>query len=403
MSLATEIPMPQPRLRVDQPLRVLLVTQASGGGVGRHFLDLAEGLPEQGVKVTGIYSPRKLDAQFRQRLAAGGLPPLYELPMRRAVHPLDVADLWRLVRLIRRLGPFDIIHGHSSKGGALARLAARWLRIPSVYTAHAFVTLDPNLPAWQSAFYGRIERWLAQRTAAIIAVSHDEAEHARGLGIAPRTIHVVPNGIEDVKLPSRDEVRSKLGLSPDDFVIGFVGRLAPQKAPDIMLDAFAALCQRQTAARLVMIGGGPLEEETRRQAERLGLGARVKMLGDVAAVPLMPAFDVFCLSSRYEGMPYVLLEALAAGLPIVAARVGGTTMCVMHGENGLIVTPESPPELAGALLQLAEDAPLRGRFAAASTRLATRFTSQQMVAQTLAVYEQVLLSAKRPQIAVTRI
>jgi glycosyltransferase involved in cell wall biosynthesis len=100
-------------------------------------------------------------------------------------------------------------------------------------------------------------------------------------------------------------------------------------------------------------------------------------------------------------MPYVFLESLAAGLPIVAARVGGTTMCVTQGENGLIVAPGSAPELASALVQLAEDAPLCGRFAAASTRLATRFTSQQMVAQTMAVYDQVL-AGKRLQIAVTR-
>jgi len=119
MSLAAEIAIPRPRSPANRPLRVLLVTQASGGGVGRHFLDLAEGLTAQGIDVSGIYSPRKLDAQFRQRLGAGGLPPMHELSMRRAVHPLDATDLWRLVQLIRQLGPFDIIHGHSSKGGAL--------------------------------------------------------------------------------------------------------------------------------------------------------------------------------------------------------------------------------------------------------------------------------------------
>jgi len=192
-----------------------------------------------------------------------------------------------------------------------------------------------------------LSKWLARRTAAVIAVSDDEAIHAHGLGIDPHKVHVVPNGIENLQLRPRPEVRSRLGLSPDDFVIGFVGRLAPQKAPDIMLDAFAAVCRKQPAARLVMIGSGPLDEETRRHIERIGLNTRVKMLGDVAAVPLMPAFDVFCLSSRYEGMPYVLLEALAVGLPIVGTRVGGTTMCVEDGWNGLIVSPDSINGIVG--------------------------------------------------------
>jgi glycosyltransferase involved in cell wall biosynthesis len=372
------------------------VTQASGGGVGRHFLDLAAGLEARGIDVVGIYSPRKLDTACRARLAAGGLPPLYEFPMRRAVHPLDGVDTWRLVRFIRSLGRFDIVHGHSSKGGAMARLAARWLGIPAVYTPNAFATQDRGLPGWQRSFYGRVERWLARRTDAIIAVSHDEADHAREhLQIDPKKLHVIPNGIDAIDFPSKESARSRLGIAPGELVVGFVGRLAPQKAPDVMLRSFATVAREAPHVRLVMIGNGPLETETARLVDQLGLAPRVLLLGDVVATQVMPAFDLFCLSSRYEGLPYVLLEALAAGLPIVSTRVEGASMCITHEENGLLVPIDEPAALAAALLRVAKDDALRSQFAAASSRRADRFTCRQMVDDVLAVYQQVLRQRKR--------
>jgi glycosyltransferase involved in cell wall biosynthesis len=371
-------------------LRVCLVTEAGGGGVGRHFLDLARGLADQGVKATCVYSAGRSDAQFQQRLARVNGVQLVEFPMRRAMHWTDIVDLRGLVRLLRRLGPFDVIHGHSSKGGALSRLAARWLSIPSVYTPNAFVTLDPTLPSWRRSAYAWIERWLARHSSAVIAVSSDEARHARALGIATEKIHVVNNGIEQPEFPPREEVRSQLGLSPHDFVVGFVGRLSAQKAPENLLEAFLGVYARDAASALVLVGGGPLDAMLRARAEALGLNSRVKLLGDVVATQIMPAFDVFCLSSRYEGMPYVLLESLAAGLPIVATRVGGVKMCVEPEVNGLIVPPENVNALSAALLRLAGDRPLAQRFAAASAAKAGQFTAERMVAQTLDVYRDVL-------------
>lgn len=388
--LANTVP-PMAKLATPQLLRICLVTEAAGGGVGRHFLDLAAGLAQCGHNVTGIYSPGRCDAQFREKRAAASGVKFVELPLRRAVHPLDLADAWRLTRQIRELGPFDVIHAHSSKGGALARLAARWLRTPAVYTPHAFVTLDPTLSATKRAIYGRIERWLAAQCAAIIAVSEDEAEHARSLGIASAKIHVVPNGIDRPDFPPRYFARAKLGLSADDVAVGFVGRLAPQKAPEVLLAAFASLAPSHQQARLIFVGSGPLEAELRRLAEQRGVAAQVNFVGDVVATQLMPAMDLFCLSSRYEGLPYVLLEALAAGLPIVATSVGGVATCVTADRNGIVVPPDDAAALSNALGRLIENAELRRSFAAASAAMATRFTAEQMVEQTLAVYSQIVV------------
>lgn len=379
----------------ELPRRVCLVTEAAGGGVGRHFLDLASGLAEREVQVVAIYSPRRSDVSFRERLPNCRGVVFIELPMRRAVHPLDGADWWRLVNSIRKTGPFDLVHGHSSKGGALARLAARWLSIPSVYTPNAFVTLDPTLPAWRRRLYGAIEHWLAGSTAAIIACPDEEVRHAAKLGIDSRRIHVVPNGIEQPCFPPRDQARLRLGLSHTDFAIGFVGRLTPQKNPELLIETFAKVVAIHSHAKLLLVGSGTLESAVKARINALGLAENVNMLGDQVATTVMPAFDVFCLSSRYEGMPYVLLEALAAGLPIVATRVGGATTCIDPGVNGEIVEQEDVNGLATALLSLAADSVRREQFAAASIARASEFTANRMVQRTLAVYEQVLRQTAR--------
>jgi glycosyltransferase involved in cell wall biosynthesis len=395
MSIAAVANNAAPVARAESPIRrVCLVTESAGGGVGRHFLDLAAGLARRGIDVVAIYSPGRCDALFRQRKATVGAVRFVELPMRRAVQPGDAIDLWKLIGCIRRHGPFDIIHGHSSKGGALARLAGSYLGIPAIYTPHAFITLNPALSPAKRAIYGRVERWLARRSKALIAVSQDEANHALGLGIDPKLVHVVPNGIEPTEFPARDLARRKLTLSADDLVIGFVGRLVPQKAPDLLLDAFAKIAARVPRARLVIVGSGPLEAALRQRIEQLGLQTRVHMTGDEVAIALMPAFDIFCLSSRYEGMTYVLLEALLAGLPIVATQVGGVSLCVAEDANGLIVQPGDALGLAEALASLANDETTRRRYASASLVQAQRFTADRMVEKTVAVYESIV--SRRP-------
>ena len=367
--------------------RVCLVTEAAGGGVGRHFLDLAAGLAKRHIEVVAIYSPTRCDAQFNQRKSQLQDVHFVPLPLRRSVQPGDLLDLWKLIDCIRTQGPFDVIHGHSSKGGALARLAGWHLRTPTLYTPHAFVTLDPKLSSLKRVIFGRIERWLGIFAAAVIAVSPDEAEHAQQLGIESSRIRMIPNGILQPDFPPREVARGNLGLATADFAIGFVGRLVSQKAPDILLKAFAALATRLPNLKLVIVGSGPLEGALRRRVDVAGLGSRVLFTGDIIATQVMPAFDLFCLSSRYEGMTYVLLEALAAGLPIVATRVGGVTLCVEDQVNGLIVAPDDAQALAAAVGRLIMDRDCLRQYANVSAERSGGFTADRMVAATLELYE----------------
>ena len=159
-----------------------------------------------------------------------------------------------------------------------------------------------------------------------------------------------------------------------------------QKDPLFALRAFAALVREHSQARLVMVGDGPLEDAARAEARHLGLDAAVRWLGHRTAVEVMPAFDVFCMTSRYEAMPYVLLEALSAGLPILCTAVGGSRVAVEPGVSGNIVTDRRPEAFAAALGELFSDPGRRAAMARGARERAARFSVDAMVQATLEVY-----------------
>ena len=363
-------------------MRIVQILEATLGGTARHVLDLCAGLRRAGHEVHLLYNPRegRQDAIFR-----AGIPRLEELgvhivaiDMPRAVQPLaDARIVLAVRRYLRRHGPFDVIHGHSSKAGAYTRLAAIGLPGARIYTPHALVTMNPELRRAARFAYGAMERVLARFGNAVIAVSDEERAEARRLGVAAS--FVVANGA-DIDVRRRDGSR-------DNVTIGTVGRLVPQKAPLQLLRAFALL--RRDDVQLAIVGSGPLEAEARAAAESLGIASRVQWLGAIDGPSAMASFDVFALASLYEGFPYVLIEAMHLGLPIVTTAIGGATMLVEDGVNGFVV-PVAQPELFAQVLQkLVDDSELRRAMSAASLARAQQFTAARMVADTLAVYETV--------------
>ena len=335
---------------------------------------------------------RFADAGFGEKLAATGAQQIITFDMNRAPGPADAKAALDLSRLVKDAGPFDIAHGHSSKAGALVRLMPG-LKIPRIYTPHAFRTLDPTLGTAGRFVYARVERFLGRtRTDALIAVSEEEAEHAiQDLGIPAEKVFYVANGIPDPEPVNRDQIRSELGLSPDDLCLGFVGRLAPQKAPERLIEALAILAPEFANLKVVMLGDGELEASTHQTAARENVADRLTVLGGRRGLDFMPAFDIYTMFSRFEGMPYVLIEALACGLPIVSTPVGGTARLVRHGHNGFIVdNTDDAKVLAQGLRPLIEDADLRQKFGAASKAMAKDYTAAIMTENTLKVYEAVI-------------
>jgi glycosyltransferase involved in cell wall biosynthesis len=368
-------------------LRVLQVVEATFAGVGRHVADLCAALLARGHEVHLAYSPVRAEERFARAIAA--LADLHTLPLQlaRAPSPSDIRAILALRSYIRTHGPFDVVHGHSSKGGAVARLAATALGAARVYTAHALRTLDPALSRGERMLYEGMERLLGKHlTEAFVGVAEEEACEARRLGIAAERAHVVANGIVLPLLPDRATVRARYGLDNGQVCLMWVGRLAAQKAPDRFVRLFASVAGQIPEVRAVMIGSGPLEAGLRELARYLGLADRLQLVQDQHAVLSMAAADVYVMTSRYEGLPYVVLEAQSVGLPVVAFEVGGLSAAVDNGATGFVVAQDDEASFRAALSRLVSDAGLRRIMGDAAKRRAELFRLEDMVDRIEALY-----------------
>jgi glycosyltransferase involved in cell wall biosynthesis len=376
----------------SEPMRIVLAAEPTGGGVIRHVLDLAEGLPRRGFRVLLVHARRGIDRTFAERLERRGEFG-YEtasVEVQRAPGGHDFAATLELRRVIRRFGGADVLHGHSSKAGALARLA-RWARARRVvYTPHAWYTQNPALGRASRGAYQLIERALATVTDRIISVSRDEAEHAVSLGIGAQKLVLIENGIEtwtpEQVARARGAARARLGIAADDVVVGFLGRLAPQKAPDVAVRVFRRLLHERPATRVVLAGDGPDADRVRALMRELGIGDRVIALPVANGPDVIPAFDLFLMTSRYEGFPYVLLEALAAGCAIVTTRVGGVADCVADGVNGSVVDSFDPDSIARAVLAIVNDPHRLAGMRARARERAALFSIDRMLDRTADLY-----------------
>jgi len=356
---------------------VLHVIEAFEGGSGRHVCELLPELAARGYPIALAASFRR-NPPFANRaahaLAAHGIT-IHELPMRRAISPLaDLMSMMRLRRLIQALKP-DIIHTHSSKAGFLGRLAGAAQRIPLVHTPHAFAFLMRE-SACQKKLYRALERFVQPKTSALIAVSQEEACAAQGLGFTPDRIHHIPNGS---RYPS---IAASAGTA--QHAVGFFGRLSRQKGVDVLLRAAA-----DVDATIDIHGGGGQEAALRRQCQRLRIAPRIRFMGECLqgdVVAYMQKYALLVIPSRWEGCPYVVLDAWAAGVPVVATRVGGLPDLIRDGVNGILVPANDAPALSSAITTLLRDPPRRHALALAAQASLAHYTLGQMVERIEAVY-----------------
>jgi glycosyltransferase involved in cell wall biosynthesis len=294
-----------------------------------------------------------------------------------APRPWSVGWLTRLRHLVRER-EIDLVHTHMPLTAAWARMALPRRSGP------VFVHTEHNL--WDR--YRRATRWANARTwrrnAAVVAVSQGVADSIRRDDVA---VHVVPHGIH------LDTFAAAPGTpAPHPVpVVGSVGNFTAKKDHATLLLAFAKVHATHPDARLVLVGIGPLEDALRRQVDELDLSDAVTFLGrrdDVEAI--LPGFDVFVLSSRYEGLPIALLEAMAAGVPPVATRVGGIPEVLTHEEDGLLVPPGDPDALAQALSRVLGDGVLHARLAHRARHRAHDFDLTTAVHRLERIYAEAL-------------
>lgn len=326
--------------------------------------------------------------------------PLTILPdLVREISPLhDLKALFKLARLIRR-NRCDIIHTHSSKAGVLGRWAGWMAGVPIiVHTVHGWGHTDRQHPFVRSV-YITLEKLTQRVTDRLIVVSPRNTEKGLADGIAtPDKYVTIRSGIELDRFlrPSRSraEMRAELSIPPDVPVMGTVARLSLQKAPLDFVTAAAIVADAIPQAHFVFVGDGPLRDQTEAAIEEAGLTTRFHLTGLRRDVPeLLTTFDVFALSSLWEGLPRVLPQAMAAGLPMIATAIDGNAEAISDGVNGRLVPPADPPALARAVIALLRDPDAARRMGQAGLARVREFSAAKMVDDIARLYEA-LLSAK---------
>jgi len=320
--------------------------------------------------------------------------------LKHAISPVwDLVALFRLRAQLRARG-VDLVHTHSSKAGILGRAAAFLAGVPViVHTAHGW-SFNDSQPAWLRRVYVGLERISAAISDRIITVSARDRDRGRALGIVPvERYEVVRSGIDpdEFRQPAtdRETVRRSLGIAPDHILVGTVSCLKPQKAPLDFVRAARTASSQNDRLRFVIAGDGELRPRVEALVRELGLEEKVQVLGwrrDVT--DLLHAMDVFLLTSLFEGLPRVVLQAMAAGAPVVATAVNGTPEVVRHGHTGLLVPPADPQAAAAAVLEMAGDEPLRRRCVRNARQVLGReFDIREMVPELERIYLSALEGA----------
>lgn len=366
------------------PLKILHVFRAPVGGLFRHVLDLARGQVARAHQVGLILDSTTGGAHAEQALS--GIAPQLALGLSRTAMPRfpgprDFAAVRHVSRRIAAIGP-DVVHGHGAKGTAYARLAPVVRSAIRVYTPHGGSLHYSGKPI--GLLYLIIERALTARTDLFLfesAFAHDlfcaKVDRPRGL------VRVVPNGVAPSEFAP---------VTPDDRAtdIVFIGELRPIKGVDTLIDAVGALRMAGRALSVTIVGDGPDRAQFTAQAEELGLGEAVQFVGPMPARKAFAMGRLLVVPSRAESLPYVVLEAAAAGVPLIATHVGGIPE-IFGPQSIRLIAPDDPAALASAIVAALEH---RAETQAASRQLQDRvrsdFSLDGMVESVLAGYREAL-------------
>jgi glycosyltransferase involved in cell wall biosynthesis len=383
---------------------VRVIARLNMGGPALHVAYLTAGLRDRGYDTTLVAGTLARGEDSMAFVAEELGVDVVTIPeLGREISPLrDLLATVRLASLIHRERP-QILHTHTAKAGTVGRVAAllAWPARPPivVHTFHGHV-LRGYFGPLRSRFFRALERRLARNSTALVAVSPQVRDDLVELGVAPpEKFAVVRLGIElDERVGSADgraETRRYLGIPDGRFAVGWVGRMTAVKRGEDVLEGFKLLRDRGVDATLCLVGDGPDRAQLERKAHDLGVVRDTLFLGyqeDVA--PLYAAFDALVLPSGNEGTPVSVIEALAAGRPVVATRVGGVPDVVRDGEDGFLVDAGATDDLAERLSRLAADPDLRERLGAAGrARVVPRYAVDRLVDDVDRLYCSLLAAA----------
>jgi glycosyltransferase involved in cell wall biosynthesis len=359
------------------PRLLLAVDSLEVGGAERHVVDLALALHRKGY---GVEVACSVAGGLSESLEAAGVPvwPLTGRLVKRRVSPAYARGIRRLLRG----GGFDLVHAHIFASAAAAAIATLGKGLPLVITEHT----EASWQTWRTRW---ISRWAHRRARHTIAVSTPiERRLIERDGVPSDLVTLIPNAV----IPAPDETPDSASTLPDGWpegpLIGVVARLQPEKGVANFLQAATRVSRIFPEAGFLVVGDGPLREELLSLVERLGISKRVRFLGyRTDSRALMGLMDVLVVPSLTEGSPLIVLEAMAAGIPVVASAVGGIPDQLRHGEEGILVPPDDPDALGEALGALLRD-PAYARRLGETGRLRTEneFSHETLVRRIEGVY-----------------
>jgi glycosyltransferase involved in cell wall biosynthesis len=383
-----------------RPAKVLrIITRLNIGGPSLNAIAMSAGLPGDRFDTTLVCGrPGPGEGDMTPRARERGIRVVEVPSMQRELAPwADAVSLARIIRIVRRERP-DIIHTHLAKAGMLGRLAARaFPGAKTVHTFHGHVFSGYFTPKRTRVFLA-IERWLARGTDRIIALTGSQREELVGkyrIGRAEQ-YEVIPLGFDLEKFGKsaelRGELRLELSIGPGDPVIAVVGRLTGIKDHPLFLAAARRVREAKPRAVFLVVGDGPQRAEIEQAARALGLGGSVRFTGWRGDLDRVYAdADVVALTSVNEGTPVCLIEAAAAGRPVVSTAVGGVADVVRDGVSGLLAAGRDPGEIASLILRILDDPARAAAMGEEGRRIVLgRFTEGRLVRDVESLYGRLL-------------
>ncbi len=381
--------------------KVYLLLETGGGGAGRHVLDLYNGLTANGWNVHLLLSTSRMDAAFTKEIAALPQETITRFELHRSPHLSDIQVIRRLRRIVRQEKCAVILHAHSTKAGLVA-WAVRGRTACRIFTPHAYPCMDPGRSRRQVPLLRCVEKLFSKPFEGIIAVSEDEQKYTATLGICPDRIHQISNGV-DADSVRRQAVAGYVPRRGKGPVLGFLGRLVEQKNPTLFVETLADMVQRGHDATALVVGDGPLRATMQQAAESLGVNGRIRWMGAVPGLPQLQNMDVMLHTSISESLPYSLLEAVAAGVPVVATSNPGSRGVFAELLPELLVPCGTPQGLVDTIVAVLHDDALRENIRERYPLISERYSTRDMVRKTAEVYQSALKAREERAAAAWRV
>lgn len=366
-----------------------LVTQAEWGGAQRYIFDLATNLSQESYDIAVAAGAAGSQDLFT-KVDAKNIKSYRLKNLVREINPIkDIKAYFEIKKLLKDLKP-DILHLNSSKAGVVGAIAGKNAGVKKIiYTVHGFVFNEP-LPWWKKMFYLWAEKISARSKHKIICVSEFDKQVGLKNKIGAKKLITIHNGIKNLKFLDSLQARQELNLPENKKIIGTIANFYPTKGLTYLISAAKIVKQQFPGVIFAIIGDGQLRQALEAQIEQQELKNDFILLGRREnAYQYLSIFDIYVVSSVKEGLPYSVLEAMAAGLPTVTTKVGGIPEIIDNNKNGILIEPKNPQSLADAIIKLIENKNLASQLASqAKLNVAEKFSLEKMLTETTRVYQQ---------------